>query len=72
MDEDQNETWEQSQTKVSDYLSNELDMNETGIKSKWLIDSSKSKPRPIIVKFSYFKDKDAVLRKYHVKRKERE
>ena len=73
VDEDQNETWEQSETKVRDYLSNELDMNETDIKIERAHRlPSKSKPRPIIVKFSYFKDKDAVLRKYRAKRKERE
>ena len=73
MNEDEDETWDQSETKIRDYLSTELNMDEARIKIERAHRlPGKSKPRPIIVKFSHFKDKDAVLRKYRVKRREQQ
>ena len=73
MNKDEDETWDQSETKIKDYLLTELNIDEARItieRAHRL--PGKSKPRPIIVKFSHFKDKDAVLRQYRVKRREQQ
>ena len=69
-EDDQSETWEQSENKVRSYISNELNMDEQSIKIERAHRLfSKTSPRPIIVKFSYFKDKELVLKSYREKRK---
>ena len=61
--EDVNETWDQSETKIGNYLSDELGIDDTNIKIERAHRlPSKSKPSPVIVKFSHFKDKDHVLK----------
>ena len=63
INEDENETWDQSETKIRDYLVTELELDGANIKIERAHRlPSKSKPRPIIVKFSHFKDKDEVLK----------
>ena len=70
--EDVNETWDQSETKIRKHLSDELGIDDTNVKTERAHRlPSKSKLRPIIVKFSHFKDKDHVLKMYREKRKER-
>ena len=68
--EEPGETWDQSEEKIRNYLSNELNIDEPRIKIERAHRlPSKSSPRPIIVKFSHFKDKDAILKAYRNKRK---
>ncbi|MEW8547208.1 MAG: hypothetical protein AB2693_27170 [Candidatus Thiodiazotropha sp.] len=69
--DDKTETWDQSENKVRAYLSNELQIEESNIKIERAHRlSSKSSPRPVIVKFSHFKDKELVLKTYREKRKQ--
>ena len=65
------ESWEQSEAKVREYLARELNMNvsDMGIERAHRL-PSRSSPRPIIVKFSRFKDKDRVLKTYRERRTE--
>ena len=73
VNEDEDETWDQTETKIRDYLTTMLEIDETSMKIERAHRlPSNSKPRPIIVKFSHFKDKDQVLKKYCAKHKERE
>ena len=71
--DDQKETWEESENKVRYYLSNELMIDDRDIKferaHRLPSKSSKSSPRPIIVKFSHFKDRETVLKKYRKERR---
>ena len=73
LNDEQGETWEQSEVKVREYLTQELNMNvsDMGIERAHRL-PSRSSPRPIIVKFSHFKDKDLVLKKYRQRRTERQ
>ena len=68
------ETWEESENKVRKFLKEKLDQDETAISIERAHRlPSPSKPRPIIVKFSHFKDKDRVLQQYKsLKRQARE
>ena len=71
IEEDADETWKQSETKIRNYLTDELNVEEHDVKIERAHRlPSKFSPRPIIVKFSYFKDKDAILRAYRNKRKD--
>ena len=67
----QNESWEETVNKIRQYLTEELEMdpNNTGIEWAHRL-PSKTSPRPIIVKFSFYKTKETVLRKYREKAKE--
>ena len=68
--DDKDETWEQSEDKVRTYLSNELHIDEQRMQIERAHRlNSKTSPRPIIVKFSHFKDKELVLKNYREKRK---
>ena len=70
--EDINGTWDQSETKIRKYFSDELGIDDTNIKSERAHRlPSKSKPRPVMVKFSHFKDKDHVFKMYREIRQER-
>lgn len=65
MEEEADETWETSEGKVRSYIDENLGLDETSI----LIErahrlNTKTTPRPIIVKFSLFKDRDKVLKSY--------
>lgn len=63
IEDDRNETWEESERKVRQYLSDELQIDETNIQIERAHRiASKSTPRAIITKFSYFKDKDQILK----------
>ena len=69
--DEQNVTWEQFKGQVRKYLSQVLNVNvsDMGIERVHRL-PGRSSPRPIIVKFSHFKDKDLVLKKYRARRKE--
>ena len=70
-EDDGTETWEQSENKVRGYIRNELHIDDTDIKIERAHRlPSRNSPKPIIVKFSFFKDKDSVLRAYRQKRKD--
>ncbi|MEW8107368.1 MAG: hypothetical protein AB2801_20365, partial [Candidatus Thiodiazotropha endolucinida] len=72
IEEDPKETWEQTETKLRTYLSDELQIDESSIKIERAHRlSSKASPRPIIAKFSFFKDKESILKTYRQKRKDR-
>ena len=59
------ETWDQSEDKVRDYISNSLGIDDTDIKIERAHRlPAKSNPRPLIVKFSHYKDKDRILKRY--------
>ena len=69
--ESDKETWEQSEQKVRDYIRDDLQLDDTDI----IIErahrlNGKNKPRPLIVKFSFFKDNEIVLKKYREVTKE--
>lgn len=69
--DDGTETWEQSEDKVRDYIRTELNINDSDMKIERAHRlPSKNSPRPIIVKFSFYKDRDSVLRAYRQKRKD--
>lgn len=72
IDETRRESWEESERKVRTYLSEELSLDESeiSIERAHRLNGSNSRPRPIIVKFSFFKDKDRILKTYREKRKE--
>ena len=66
------ETWEESENIVRRYISEELDLNESAIQIERAHRvRSRNSPRPIIVKFSYYKDRDRVLKSFREKRKAR-
>ena len=63
MKESPKETWEQSEQSVRDYIRDELHMDDSDIKIERAHRLySKDKPRPLIVKFSFYKDKECVLK----------
>ena len=67
---DKKESWETSEEKLQEYLTDELHINESRIQTKRVHRlKTKSSPAPIIAKFSFFKDRDAVLKQYRQKRK---
>ena len=64
-----NETWEESESNVRKYIFEDLGLDETRISVERAHRiNTKSSPRPVIVKFSLFKDKDRVLKAYREKR----
>ncbi|MEW8544943.1 MAG: hypothetical protein AB2693_15565 [Candidatus Thiodiazotropha sp.] len=70
VDEMQNETWEDTEKLVREYISKDLDMDDTDISIERAHRiPSREKPRPIIVKFSFYKDRDRILKTYRQKRK---
>lgn len=59
------ETWDQSEEKVRGYVLNTLGIDDTDIKIERAHRlPAKSSPRPLIVKFSHYKDKDRILKRY--------
>ena len=70
--ESQKETWEESERKVRHYISETLHMDDTRISIERAHRlPANNKPRPIIVKFSFFKDKDRILQEFKNLKKER-
>ena len=68
------ETWETSETKVRKFINDELEMNEKEImmeRAHHLPSRRKVGRQPIIVKFSHYKDREAVLKTFRRKRKEK-
>ena len=70
LSEDRNESWDDTENKVREYMSRDLELNgdDISIERAHRIQGSE-KPRPLIVKFSFYKDKDRVLKTYRQKRK---
>ena len=70
IEDDRRETWEQTELKTRNYLTTQLDIDESNIQIERAHRlPSRSNPRPVIVKFSHFKDKERVLKAYRDKRK---
>ena len=68
--EEKNETWEDTENKMREYISRDLEMNQANISIERAHRiQGTEKPRPVIVKFSFYKDKESVLKKYKQKRK---
>ena len=68
--EDRNETWEETEEKVKEYIGKDLELNPTSISIERAHRlQGTEKPRPVIVKFSFFKDKEKILKSYREKRK---
>ena len=63
--EDKGETWDETERKVRNYVQNELglDCAEINIERAHRL-QAKFKPRPVIVKFSFYKDKERIFQKY--------
>ena len=71
IEDQEKETWEQSEDKVREYMRKELNLDDSEIKIERAHRlPNKSSPRPIIVKFSFYKDRETVLRAYRQKRKD--
>ena len=68
--EEKNETWEDTESKVREYIGRDLELNEASISIERAhrIQGSE-KPRPVIIKFSFYKDREKVLKTYRQKRK---
>ena len=62
------ETWDESESKVRNYVYDDLGVDESSIRIE-RAHRSKNSPRPIIVKFSHYKDREKVLKAYREKRR---
>jgi len=62
--DDKKETWEQSEVKVKEVLKTKLRLNTDAIEIERAHRNGRpgDRPRPIVVKFSRFKDKQSILR----------
>ena len=68
--EEKNETWEDTESKVREYIGRDLEMNEASISiEKAHRIQGSEKPQPVIIKFSFHKDREKVLKTYRQKRK---
>ena len=68
--ESDRESWTESKNMIRKYLKDDLKFDESKISIERAHRlHSKSKPRPLIVKFSFYKDKDRILQAYREKRK---
>lgn len=71
LEQNGNESWDETEEKVREYLQTDLEMDHDGISIERAHRiPGKEKPNPVIVKFSFFKDKEKVLKQYRLKRKE--
>ena len=71
-EDNRGETWEESENTVWRYIFDELAIDESAIQIERAHRiRSKNSPRPIIVKFSHYKDRDRVLKSFREKRKSR-
>ena len=69
-DDRRDENWEESESKVRVYISEELGVDDSSIQIERAHGlRSKNTPRPIIVKFTRYKDREKVLKAYREKRK---
>ena len=65
VDETAGETWDNTEQKVRNYIQNDLKINSDNISIERAHRlPGKFKPRPIIVKFSFYKDRERILRRY--------
>lgn len=70
IEEADNETWEQSEEKVRQYIKTELEIDDSNISIERAHRlPGKYKPRPVIVKLSFYKDKDKIIKRYRELRK---
>ena len=68
--ESNKETWDESEKKERGYISEEIEIDETQIRIERAHRlRSKTSPRPIIVRFSFFKERNEVLKVYSQKEK---
>ena len=71
-DDNRRETWEESENTVRRYISEELNIDDSAIKiERAHCIRSRNSLRPIIVKFSHYKDGDCVLKSFREKRRSR-
>ena len=66
------ETWEETESIVRNYIKSDLQMDEkqVSIERAHRVASQDTSSKAVIVKFSFFKDKDRVLKEYRRRRKE--
>ena len=65
IDQERDESVETTEEKFRDYVKDELGLDERDIPTERVHRlKSRSKPSPIIAKFSFYKDRDKVLKKY--------
>ena len=70
MEETPRETWEETEGKVREYMRKDLEIDDSRISiEKAHRMSSRETPRPVIIKFPFYKHKDQVLKSYREKRK---
>lgn len=70
IEESRKESWDESENKVRKYIAEGLNIDDTSIQIERAHRlGGSSTPRPIIVKFSFFKDKEKILRAYRQKKK---
>lgn len=69
-----NETWDQSEQKICGFISGTLGIDDSSIQIERAHRlPAKTTPRPLIAKFSFYKDKDKVLKRYReIRKAERE
>ena len=64
IEESEGETWDQSELKIRQYITNDLQIDDTNINIERAHRlPGKTKPRPLIAKFSFYKDKDKILKR---------
>ena len=68
--DDRDETWDETEDKVREYISKDLNLDQSSISIEraYRIQGTE-KPRRVIVKFSFYKDKEKVLKLHREKRK---
>ena len=68
--ESEKESWEESEHKIRQFMRDTLDIDESTISIERAHRlPGKYKPRPIIAKFSFFKDRERVLQSFRQKRR---
>ena len=68
INEDTKETWDQTEGKVRSYIADDLEIDSRDIQIERAHRlPGRNSPRPILVKFSFYKDKDRILQKYKEK-----
>lgn len=69
-EENEHETWDETENKVRDYIKTNLKLTDTiQIERAHRLPVKSNGPRPVIVKFSFFKDKDKILQSYRENKK---
>ena len=74
VEESQNETWDQSEQTIRDFISGTLGIDDSSIQIERAHRlSAKTTSRLLIARFSFYKDKDKVLKRYReIRKAERE